>query len=93
MSASSDRPKVEYGPWILVTGRAEIEEGVYQIEHDDHHYDSELEPGQIEIYEHPIRGLSYWDDMADDSTDFAGHVAVLLYLDGRRIRRVLTPKG
>ncbi len=76
-----------WAPWIVV-GTQPLENGLYEIEGCDWQYDCELEPGQIEIYDHPERGQSYWDDMGDDGTDFAGHISTF-WLLGERIRRVL----
>lgn len=75
--------------WIqLGVEPVQIENGVYQIEGCDLQYDPELPPGCIEFYDHPERGQSFWDDNAEDGSDFAGHVSAF-YLGQCRIRRVL----
>ena len=62
--------------WItLGDGVVHLENGIYQIEGSDDHYDPELPPGYIEIYDHPVRGQSYWDKGNDDGSDYAGHAS------------------
>lgn len=59
---------------ITVTPMTSIEPGRYRVLGGCDWMDSELPAGCIEVYVHPIRGLSFWDDGHDDSTDFSGHV-------------------
>ncbi len=64
----------------FVVGAVPPERGIYQIVPTDKApqrtpLDPSLPAGHVELYVHPIRGLSYWDEGADDTTDFAGHVS------------------
>jgi hypothetical protein len=76
------------GNWIqLGYETVNLENGIYEIEDNDEHYDPELSPGQIELYDHPIRGQSYWDEGNDDGSDYAGHTSPF-YLGVCRIKRI-----
>lgn len=77
-----------FAPWVTVSLETQIESGIYEVEGNDMGSDPELPEGQIEIYDHPVRGQSYWDDDCDDGSDFSGHVSTFFLL-GKRIRRVL----
>ena len=77
------------GPSFVVDSNTVLARGTYHIEGETMGLDPELPPGVVEIYEHPIRGLSYWDDWADDGTDFAGHVSAF-YLIGATLTPVST---
>lgn len=73
--------------WITVELSTRLENGRYEIQGCDDHFDGELQRGQIEIYDHPERGPSYWDDCFDDGSDFAGHASTF-WLLGQRVRRL-----
>lgn len=75
---------------FVVTVDTELQEGRYRFidpPFNSFHYDDELPDGQIEIYMHPERGLSYWDDGHDDGTDWCGH-ACWNILIGKRLERI-----
>jgi hypothetical protein len=71
--------------WIDFDGSQQLENGRYEIEGSDDNYDPELPPGQIEIYDHPVRGQSFWDSGGDDGSDYAGHISPF-YLGRVRLR-------
>jgi hypothetical protein len=74
--------------WIqLGYGFVPLANGTYEIEGSDDHFDPELPPGQIELYDHPVRGQSYWDEGNDDGSDYAGHTSPF-YLGRCRVRRI-----
>jgi hypothetical protein len=79
-----------FDDWVRVDMETELSNGVYEIEGGHDGRDDDLPQGHIEIYDHPIRGQSFWDGACDDGTDFAGHVSIF-WLLGRRVRRVYLP--
>ena len=82
--------RMTVGSTFTVTSGDPFPEGRYRFIDEPHasqHYDPELPVGEIEVYMHPERGLSYWDEGHDDSTDWAGHAPWYLLI-GQRMERV-----
>lgn len=76
----------------FVVGEIPPKPGVYEVvrakgDSRPRGRDPELPDGQIELYEHPVRGLSFWDDTCDDGTDYSGHVG-WFFLRGETLRPV-----
>lgn len=67
----------------------DIKPGIYRIRDCAGPRDPELENGLLEIYEHPIKGLCFWDQAQDGDSD--GHVPVG-FLRGEDLELV-TPNG
>lgn len=78
-----------FGDWFVVSLKTQPTIGRYEMEDGDY-YDPELPERQIELYNHPIRGLCFWAEGVDDGTDLSGHVP-WYQLEGMRIRRVSSP--
>ena len=62
-----------------------VRPGIYRIREAKAPRDPELENGLLEIYEHPIKGLCFWDQGQDGDSD--GHVPVG-FLDGEELEYV-----
>lgn len=50
-------------------------------------YDHSIPRGCVEFYEHPQRGLCYWDEGVDDGTDLSGHIP-WYFMEGARLTLV-----
>jgi len=95
--ASSPPDGVECGDLVLAwiqlgDGYVPLENGIYEIEDSQDRFDPELQLGQIELYDHPVRGQCYWDEGNDDGSDYAGHTSPF-YLGRCRVRRIPTPNS
>ena len=66
-----------------------IKPGIYRIREYRAPRDPELDHGLLEVYEHPIKGLCFWDQGQDGDSD--GHVPVG-FLDDETLELV-TPNG
>jgi hypothetical protein len=62
-----------------------ISPGIYKVRDYIAPYDPELEPGLLEVYCHPVKGLCFWDQSQDGDSD--GHVPVC-FLDGEDLELV-----